>query len=319
MPKPELETILTPSPDRIPHRCPSFGTCGGCVWQGLDYAVQLEYKTRQVRESLEHLGGLRDFEMLPIVSMADPWRYRNRADFSIGTGDKGAVIGFRPPGRWDSVLPLSECHLLEPGLEQARTTVEAWLRDEGLPGWEPRRGEGFARHLLARSAQGGSELLLSLVTIPGDLPGAARLVDRLRVGPSPTRGSRPCGQRREGRGKQRPGVDDYMGAAPPAREGGRHHPQSVRRRLLPDEHQDDGVAVRPRPPGDRVRRDPPAWRRGRRPGRRRGLGRPGHLGPLLGGGLHRPLACRRRAAQCWGSRPYPRRWRTPARTPARTG
>ena len=175
-----VETILTPSADRIPHRCPSFGSCGGCVWQGLDYAVQLEYKTRQVRESLEHLGGLRDFQMLPIAGMADPWRYRNRADFSIGTSGEGAVIGFRPPGRWDAVLPLSECHLLEPGLEQARTTVEAWLRDEGLPGWEPRRGEGFARHLLARCAQGGSELLLSLVTIPGELPGTARLVDRLR-------------------------------------------------------------------------------------------------------------------------------------------
>ena len=175
------ETILTPSPDRIIHRCPSFGTCGGCVWQGLDYAVQLEYKTRQVRESLEHLGGLRDFEMLPITGMADPWRYRNRADFSIGTAPEGAVVGFRPPGRWDSVLPISQCHLLETGLEQARTTVEEWLRDEGLPGWEPRRGEGFARHLLARSAQGGSELLLSLVTIPGELPGVTRLIDRLRA------------------------------------------------------------------------------------------------------------------------------------------
>jgi 23S rRNA (uracil1939-C5)-methyltransferase len=174
------ETIVTPSPDRISHRCPSFGGCGGCVWQGLDYSIQLEYKTRQVRESLEHLGGIRDFELLPIEGMADPWRYRNRADFSIGNGKQGAVIGFRPPGRWDSVLALSECHLLEPSLERARATVEDWLREEGLPGWEPRRGTGFARHLLARSAQGGAELLLSLVTVSGELPGAARLVERLR-------------------------------------------------------------------------------------------------------------------------------------------
>ena len=174
------EEIVTPSADRIPHRCPSFGSCGGCVWQGLGYNVQLEYKTRQVRESLEHLGGLRGFELLPILGMHDPWRYRNRADFSIGTAGGAAVIGFRPPGRWDLVLPISECHLLDPGIEQARATVEAWLREEGLPGWEPRRGEGFARHLLARSAQGGSELLLSLVTAPGNLPGVARLVDRLR-------------------------------------------------------------------------------------------------------------------------------------------
>jgi 23S rRNA (uracil1939-C5)-methyltransferase len=133
-----------------------------------------------VRESLEHLGGLRDFELLPIKGMADPWRYRNRADFSIGTGPDGAVIGFRPPGRWDAVLPLSECHLLEPSLEKVRATVEAWLRDEGIPGWDPRKGVGFARHLLARSARAGSELLVSLVTIPDDLPSGERFVERLR-------------------------------------------------------------------------------------------------------------------------------------------
>ncbi len=176
-----VERIVVSSPDRIRHRCPSFGTCGGCVWQGLDYKVQLEYKTRQVRESLEHLGGLDDFELLPIKGMADPWRYRNRADFSIGIGADGAVVGFRPPGRWDSVLSLSECHLLQPPIEKVRDTVETWLREEGVPGWDPRKGVGFARHLLARSARAGSELLVSLVTAPGDLPGSERLVERLRA------------------------------------------------------------------------------------------------------------------------------------------
>jgi 23S rRNA (uracil1939-C5)-methyltransferase len=174
------EEIISPSPDRIAARCPSFGSCGGCVWQGLDYAVQLEYKSRQVRESLEHLGGLKDFELRPIRGMSDPWRYRNRADFSIGITEPGAIVGFRPPGRWDTVLPIGECHLLDPGIELARGVVEAWLREKGLPGWDPRRGQGFARHLLARSAQNGGELLLSLVTIPGELPGADRLMEQLR-------------------------------------------------------------------------------------------------------------------------------------------
>ncbi len=172
--------ILTPSSHRISARCPHFGTCGGCVWQGLDYNVQLEYKTQQVRESLEHLGGLSGFELLPIEGMTDPWRYRNRADFSIGRDEEGgAVVGFKLPGRWDTILPLSECHLLDPGIEHARAVVETWLREEGLAGWDPRRREGFARHLLVRSAQNGAELLVSLVTVPGGLPGATRLIDRL--------------------------------------------------------------------------------------------------------------------------------------------
>jgi 23S rRNA (uracil1939-C5)-methyltransferase len=181
------EELLTPSPDRRPARCPSFGLCGGCVWQSLDYRMQLEYKARQVRESLEHLGGLRDFALLPTVGMADPWRYRNRADFSVGQAEEGAVVGFRPPGRWDLVLPISECHLLSPVIEQMRATVESWLRENGLPGWDPRTGTGYVRHLLVRSAQMGSEVVVSLVTapgdgsgVPGDLPDAAEFVERLR-------------------------------------------------------------------------------------------------------------------------------------------
>ncbi len=176
-----VQRLVATSPDRVAARCSMFGRCGGCVWQDLDYSVQLKYKSSQVQESLEHLGGLHDFELRPILGMESPWRYRNRADFSIGTTEAGAIVGFRPPGRWDQVLPLTECHLLDAGIEGVRATVEGWLREQGLPGWDPRAHEGFARHLLARSAQGGGELLVSLVTAGEDLPDADGLVQRLRA------------------------------------------------------------------------------------------------------------------------------------------
>ena len=175
------EEIVVPSPDRCPARCPAFGTCGGCVWQDLDYGVQLKYKAAQVRESLEHLGGIKDFVLAPIVGMADPWRYRNRADFSIGMAEDGVVVGFRPRGRWDSVLPLSECHLLDSTIEAVRATVQGWLRENDIPGWDPRTGTGFARHLLVRSSQRGAEAIVSLVTAGEELPDPEGLVERLRA------------------------------------------------------------------------------------------------------------------------------------------
>ncbi len=172
--------LLTPSSDRTPARCSMFGHCGGCVWQDLDYRVQLDYKARQVGESLEHLGGLSDFELRPAVGMARPWRYRNRADFAVGMSEDGAIVGFRPPGRWDMVLPLTECHLLGAEMEAVRSTVETWLRAHSLPGWDPRTNTGYARHLLVRSAQLGREMLVSLVTAAGDLPDEADLIRTLR-------------------------------------------------------------------------------------------------------------------------------------------
>ena len=176
-------------PDRSRRRCPSFGTCGGCVWQDLDYGVQLKYKAGQVRESLEHLGGHQGLRLLaPSSAWPIPGATATGPTSPSGMTEEGAVVGFRPPGRWDSVLPLSECHLLDSTIEAVRATVEAWLRENELPGWDPRTGTGFARHLLVRSSPGGR----GGPRQPGDRRrGTAR---RRRAGRAAARGPSPGGR-----------------------------------------------------------------------------------------------------------------------------
>jgi 23S rRNA (uracil1939-C5)-methyltransferase len=61
-----------------------------------------------------------------------------------------------------------------------RATVETWLREQEISGWDPRTGTGFARHALVRSARAGDEVLVSLVTVPQPLLAADSFVERLR-------------------------------------------------------------------------------------------------------------------------------------------
>ena len=134
-----LDEIVEPSPDRVSAACSHYGTCGGCRWQSLAYDVQLRYKQQQVVDSLERLGKLTDFSIQPIKAMEDPWRYRNKVEFSIGRTDGRLVVGFHPPGRWDAVLPQTECHLLPKATEGVRATVEEWLRRVGGDSMGPAR------------------------------------------------------------------------------------------------------------------------------------------------------------------------------------
>lgn len=100
--------VLNASPGRVAAPCPLFGTCGGCEWQHVDYAVEVAYKERIVGEHLRRLGGFSDPPIRPILRAASPWRYRNQGRFSHRNG----VLGFtRRHSR--AVLEVEDCLLMQ--------------------------------------------------------------------------------------------------------------------------------------------------------------------------------------------------------------
>ena len=51
------------------------------------------------------IGRLDGFELEPIVPAVEQWRYRNKLEYSFGTGADGELVcGFHAPGRWDEIV-----------------------------------------------------------------------------------------------------------------------------------------------------------------------------------------------------------------------
>src|SRR2546421_10169447 len=75
--------LLQPAPARIVPRCKHFGVCGGCHWQHVPYALQLEYKAQIVREQLSRIGGLAAPTVRPTIGAREPWHYRNNIQFHV--------------------------------------------------------------------------------------------------------------------------------------------------------------------------------------------------------------------------------------------
>src|SRR3954454_579842 len=121
--------ILAPSPDRIPE----VADHPGAPWQALPYERQLAVKAEQVEDALRRLGRLEDFELEPIVPAVEQWRYRNKLEFSFGTGPDGRLVcGFHAPGSWETILPVEDCLLQSERGNAARREVLAWARAQGL-------------------------------------------------------------------------------------------------------------------------------------------------------------------------------------------
>jgi tRNA/tmRNA/rRNA uracil-C5-methylase (TrmA/RlmC/RlmD family) len=116
----ELVEVLEPSPARVVPECPYFGRCGGCSYQHISYARQLEIKARQVEQAMRRIGRLAEPPMRPIVPSPLPYGYRNRITVHAEDG----VVGFY---RRDvhQLIDIERCPIAAPEVNDAFAQLRA--------------------------------------------------------------------------------------------------------------------------------------------------------------------------------------------------
>jgi len=165
--------LLRPGAERIADTCVHGGEpCPGAPWQGLPYEQQLQQKSAQVEEALRRIGGLDDFELEPIVSAEQQWRYRNKLEYSFGPGADGeqVMLGFHARGRWDLVVDVDDCHLASEAGNAARNKVREWAQVEEVPAFDRRERSGTLRNLVVREGWRSGQIQTRLVTAQKRFP-----------------------------------------------------------------------------------------------------------------------------------------------------
>ncbi|HWT91813.1 MAG TPA: 23S rRNA (uracil(1939)-C(5))-methyltransferase RlmD [Solirubrobacteraceae bacterium] len=157
--------VTEPSPERIEPLAPGHP---GASWQVLPYETQLRIKAEQVEDALRRIGKLDGFEMEPIIPAVDPWRYRNKLEYSFGTSPEGELIcGFHKPGSWEDIVHVEDDLLASEAVNAARRDVLEWCRAQGLSAYDRRSQDGFLRNLVIREGRRTGDLQVRLVTSEG--------------------------------------------------------------------------------------------------------------------------------------------------------
>jgi 23S rRNA (uracil-5-)-methyltransferase RumA len=116
------------SPDRVVPPCPYYiAGCGGCQWQHIDYAAQVNVKRELVDRAMESCSV--DARVGAVHAMDDPWRYRHTAAIAIGW-----EAGFRPRAR-RGILEIHDCPISHPLIGSLADRMNAILRDNLLPNY----------------------------------------------------------------------------------------------------------------------------------------------------------------------------------------
>lgn len=179
----KMLNILKASPYRVPAQCPVARQCGGCQIQELSYEAQLSFKTKKVRGNLERIGGfssqLLDEIMEPICGMKEPFYYRNKAQFPIGTDREGNIVTGFYAGRTHQIIPNTECAL---GVLANRKILECivdFMNAYGITAYDEETQAGLVRHVLIRYGFKTKEIMVCLVINGDNIPHADKLVDKL--------------------------------------------------------------------------------------------------------------------------------------------
>lgn len=128
-----LRELDRASPARIEPPCPHHGfraqDCGGCPWQFISYAQQLEAKQARLTRALTTIDSVTALQ--PIWPAPDTLGYRNRAQLKTD----GAVMGFVSRGS-KQIAPIADCPVLNAANRDTLTALAAQLPNRA---WRPAR------------------------------------------------------------------------------------------------------------------------------------------------------------------------------------
>lgn len=205
-----LVRVIEAAPGRVEAKCPVARSCGGCQMQELSYEEQLKFKERKVYNHLKRIGGLEQLYlpgempddlvgdasaadgendkqkmpivMEPIIGMEHPWRYRNKAQFPIGTDKNGNPIAGFYAGRTHSLIPVPELDCLL-GCEENQKLLKVvldFMKEFDVPAYDEGTHRGLVRHVLLRKGFSSGELMVCLVINGSKLPHAETFVERMK-------------------------------------------------------------------------------------------------------------------------------------------
>lgn len=130
----------------------------------------------------------------PTLGMADPWRYRNKAQVPIGQEEGGLVGGFYAQGS-HRIIDMDECLIQHESNDEAVRLVKRLCGELGIRAYDEATGRGLLRHVVVKVGFRTGDIMVVLVTngdsfarrdelvqlIRQELPGVKSIVQNINM------------------------------------------------------------------------------------------------------------------------------------------
>lgn len=173
-----IKKITQCSPIRIKSQCAVSEKCGGCCFAHISYDAELEIKQTQVEDNFRRIGGL-DVPIKPIIPSPQSSRYRNKAQYPVGSDGRFASIGFYAP-MTHRIIDCADCNLQPEDFRRIVDIFRDWIREKKISIYDENTHTGLLRHIYLRKGFVTGEIMVCLVANGRDIPFTDELISMLK-------------------------------------------------------------------------------------------------------------------------------------------
>lgn len=175
-----LEELITTSSKRVSPKCSVSKACGGCQIQEMDYKAQLEFKKNKVKNNIERIAKITDFQIEDTLGMEEPYHYRNKAQYPVDEDKDGNIVMGFYAGRTHSIVPCMDCVIGDTINKDILQLIKDFMIEFKIRPYNEATRKGLIRHILIRKGFKTGELMVCIVINGTKLPNADILVERLK-------------------------------------------------------------------------------------------------------------------------------------------
>lgn len=173
-----IKKLVQRSPMRAKNFCPIAEKCGGCCFAHIKYESELEIKAQQVADNFKRLGKL-NITPAPIIPSPSAERYRNKAQYPVGSDGRFATIGFYAP-MTHRIIDCADCLLQPKEFSEITDIFRNWIREKKISVYNEADGSGIIRHIYIRKAVVTGQIMVCIVANSDSIPHAEALIEQLK-------------------------------------------------------------------------------------------------------------------------------------------
>lgn len=171
--------ITTPSPIRQDPKCSVFKRCGGCHLQHIKYENQLEIKGGFIEDAMQRIGGFDNLKCDEVIGMENPYRYRNKCIFPVGTDKNGEIVSGFYASRSHDIIAIDDCMAGVLENEQIVKALKEYMAETGVMPYNEKQHTGLVRRVFIRDGRASGEIMVVVSVNGKNIPQKEKLVSKL--------------------------------------------------------------------------------------------------------------------------------------------